>query len=145
MSCTLRIYVPSCRYTAIICLKTILSVGPWLLRGLRIQHCHRRGSGYSCGVGSIPGPGMFTCHGHDPPPKKIILSPHLGKIAHSPPGKPGSPGRSEPVKQHGESQLPAQRLAAHSPPLHPTLDTLTGPPSASHRPCNWPPFDHSRP
>ena len=28
---------------------------PWWLRGLRIWHCHYRGSG------SIPGPGTFTC------------------------------------------------------------------------------------
>ena len=30
--------------------------------GIWIQHCHCYGSSYSCGVGSIPGPGTSTCH-----------------------------------------------------------------------------------
>ena len=30
--------------------------------GLRIQHCHCCGSGYSCSMGSIPGLGTSTCH-----------------------------------------------------------------------------------
>ena len=39
-----------------------VSVGApsWLSR-LRIQHCHCCNSGYSCGRGSIPGPGISTC------------------------------------------------------------------------------------
>ena len=27
------------------------------------QDCYCYGSGYSCGMGSIPGPGTFACHG----------------------------------------------------------------------------------
>ena len=37
---------------------------PWWLSALRIWHCHCCGSGYSCGAGSIPGPGTFTCCGN---------------------------------------------------------------------------------
>ena len=33
------------------------------LSRLRIQHCHCCGSGYSCGVGLIPGPGTSVCCG----------------------------------------------------------------------------------
>ena len=31
---------------------------------LGIQHCHCCGSGYSCDVGSMPGPGTSTCQEH---------------------------------------------------------------------------------
>ena len=38
-------------------------VPSWLSR-LRIQYFHCCGSGYSCGMGSTPGLGTFTYHGH---------------------------------------------------------------------------------
>ena len=37
---------------------------------LRILCCHCRGSGCCCGVGSVPDPGPYTCHGHRPKKKK---------------------------------------------------------------------------
>ena len=37
---------------------------PWWYSRLRIQHWHYCGSGYCNGVGSIPGLGTSTCHGH---------------------------------------------------------------------------------
>ena len=39
---------------------------PWWLSGLRIQRCHCCGSGYSCGMGLIPGLRTFTCYGYSP-------------------------------------------------------------------------------
>ena len=42
----------------------------WCLSGLRICHCHCYGSGYICGVGSIPNPGTSMCHGHRKKKKK---------------------------------------------------------------------------
>ena len=38
-----------------------LGVPTWLSM-FRIQHCHCCTFGYSCGTGSIPGLGTFTCH-----------------------------------------------------------------------------------
>ena len=32
---------------------------------LRIQCCHCSSLGHCCGTGSIPGPGISTCHGHN--------------------------------------------------------------------------------
>ena len=37
---------------------------PWWGGGLRIQCCHCCGSGHSCSVGWIPGPGTSTSHRH---------------------------------------------------------------------------------
>ena len=34
---------------------------PLWLGGLKIWCCHSCGSGYSCGIGSIPGPGTSAC------------------------------------------------------------------------------------
>ena len=31
--------------------------------GLRIWCCHGYGIGHSCGLDSVPGPGIFICHG----------------------------------------------------------------------------------
>ena len=36
-----------------------------MAQGLRIWCCHCCGSGYSCGVGSIPGLGTSACPGRD--------------------------------------------------------------------------------
>ena len=36
---------------------------PLWCSGLRIQHCHHRGLGCCCGLGSIPGSGISACHG----------------------------------------------------------------------------------
>ena len=35
---------------------------PLWCSGLRIQRCHRHGSGCCCGAGSIPALGTSTCH-----------------------------------------------------------------------------------
>ena len=48
-------------------------VSLWLSR-LRIWHCHCYGSGYSCGMCSIPGPGTFGFHGCSQKKKKIPAS-----------------------------------------------------------------------
>ena len=37
---------------------------PLWLRGLKIQCCQCCASGYSCGMGSLSGPGTSTCYGH---------------------------------------------------------------------------------
>ena len=39
-------------------------VFPWWLSGLRIRHCHCRGSGHCRGEGSVPGLVTYTCRGH---------------------------------------------------------------------------------
>ena len=39
---------------------------PWWLHGLWIWPCHHCGSGDSCSMGLIPGPGIHTCLGHSP-------------------------------------------------------------------------------
>ena len=45
----------------------------WWLSGLRIQRCHCCGSGYSCGTGSIPGPGTYTCLRHGQKNTQILF------------------------------------------------------------------------
>jgi len=50
--------------------KKVIIGGPWWLSRLRIQHCHCHGSGYFCGLGSVPGPETSICHGHSKKKKK---------------------------------------------------------------------------
>ena len=47
---------------------------PSWLSGLRIQHSHCCGSGYSCGSGSIPSPGTSACHKCDQKSKHFTLT-----------------------------------------------------------------------
>ena len=42
----------------------------WCLVALKIQHCHCRGSGCSCGAGSVLGPGTSICHKYGKKKKK---------------------------------------------------------------------------
>ena len=42
--------------------KDMIRVVPMWFSRLRIWHCHCSGSGCCCGVGSIPGPGIYACH-----------------------------------------------------------------------------------
>ena len=44
---------------------------PWWLSRLRTWHCHCSGSGYCCGVDSIPSQGTYAYCGHALPPKKM--------------------------------------------------------------------------
>ena len=37
---------------------------------LMIRHCHCNGSSHCCGTGSVPGPGISTCHGYSQKEKK---------------------------------------------------------------------------
>ena len=39
---------------------------PWWHGRLRIRCCHFSVSGHCCGKGSIPGLGIYICHGHSP-------------------------------------------------------------------------------
>ena len=65
-------HTPPFHFSSIPYLKvTSWGVSLWL-NGLRIQHCHCCGSGYSCGMGSIPGPGTSKRKVNKRKEKKIL-------------------------------------------------------------------------
>ena len=59
-----------CSIPKLILIRKRIEGVPWWPSGLRVCHCHHCGSGYSCGVGFDPCPGISICNRCDQKRKK---------------------------------------------------------------------------